>query len=92
MLIIDTIKELKSEILSDCYLNSITNFECYEKELESFLKEDALENQKQGISKTYLFFYENNLVGYVTLLTDTLRLEGELREFFKSKDILYNLQ
>ena len=89
MLIIDTIKELKSEILSDCYLNSITNFECYEKELESFLKEDALENQKQGISKTYLFFYENNLVGYVTLLTDTLRLEGELREFFKSKDILY---
>lgn len=85
----DTTQELKSEIISDCFLKSISNFKCYEKELEDFIKEDALENQKQGISKTYLFFYENNLVGYITLLADTLRLEGELREFFKSKDILY---
>ncbi len=85
----DILQELKIEVISEKHLNSISNFNCYEQELTNFLKEDSLENQKQGISKTYLFFKENNLVGYVTLLTDTLRLEGELREFFKNKDILY---
>jgi len=82
-------QDVKPEYISKTNLDFATNFKCYEKELEDFLKEDALNNQKIGISKPYLFFNNNILVGYITLLCDTLRLEGELRDFFKSKDVNY---
>jgi len=47
--------------------------------LVDFLVEDALENQKNRISVTYLIFLESGeLVGYVTLLNDRINLEGDL--------------
>jgi len=67
----------------------ISNFETYEAELKNFLVDDALFNQKLGISRTYLVFYKNKLAGYVTLLMDSLRLDGTVREFFKEKGVYY---
>jgi len=34
-------------------------------------------------------FYKTNLVGYVTLLCDSLRVEGDIKDYFKHKNILY---
>ena len=69
--------------------HDLSNFKSYEKELIDFLIEDALNNQMQKLSVTFLWFYEKNLVGYVTLLNDKINLEGNLKEFFREKDIHY---
>ena len=69
--------------------HDLSNFNSYEKELVKFLIEDALNNQNQKLSVTFLWFYEKNLVGYVTLLNDKINLEGNLKEFFREKDIHY---
>lgn len=80
-------KDINIEKLEDKH--DLNNFNSYEKELVSFLIEDALNNQKQKLSVTFLWFYEKNLVGYLTLLNDKINLEGNLKEFFREKDIHY---
>ena len=81
------LEELHIEKLSG--LHDVSTFQSYEKELVDFLIEDALNNQKQKLSVTFLWFYQNNLVGYITLLNDKIGLEGNLKEFFREKDVHY---
>jgi ribosomal protein S18 acetylase RimI-like enzyme len=69
--------------------NLINDFKTYEPELKKYLVEDALNDQEINLSKTFLLFYKNNLVGYITLLCDSLRLEGEVKNTFKNKGIFY---
>ncbi len=69
--------------------NTLTTFTSYEKELASFLVEDALDNQKNNLSITFLWFYQERLAAYITLLTDKINLEGDLREFFQEKGVQY---
>src|SRR3989338_7561 len=79
--------EIKIEIINSKH--KVNSFQSYEKELVDFLEEDALENQKQRLSITFLWFYQNQLVSYITLLNDKVNLEGDLKEFFKEKGIHY---
>ena len=69
----------------------INSFRCYEKELEDFLVEDSIDNQDAKISVTYLIFEKSgkNLVGYMTVLNDSINLNADLKDFFKGKDIVY---
>ncbi len=53
--------------------HDVSRFDSAAKELNDFLKEDALKNKKDSVSKTYLCYHSNQLVGYVTLLTDIIR-------------------
>ena len=71
--------------------HDISKFKSYEKELVDFLKEDALENQRLMISNTYLFIKKENkeIMGYITILNDALKLEGNLKTMFKEKNIFY---
>ncbi len=39
----------------------LSNFKSYEKELVDFLIEDSFNNQKQKLSVTFLWFYQNHL-------------------------------
>lgn len=80
-------EEIKIEIINEYH--KVSTFQSYEHELVDFLKEDALENKKQRLSVTFLWFYEGNLVSYITLLNDKINLEGDLKEFFKEKGIHY---
>ena len=80
-------EEIKIEIINDGY--GVQGFTSYEKELVEFLRQDALENQKQRLSVTFLWFYEEKLVSYITLLNDKINLEGDLKEFFREKGIHY---
>jgi ribosomal protein S18 acetylase RimI-like enzyme len=80
-LIIRLIRKNDTKIISD--------FSTYEKDLKDFLVENSIRDQEQFISKTYLLFYNNNLVGYITLLNDSLRVKGPLRTIFLEKNILY---
>lgn len=67
----------------------LNRFETDVDELKYFLTEDALKNQQQKISLTFLWFYKDQLVSYISLLNDKINLEGNLKVFFKEKDILY---
>lgn len=84
-------EELIFERLSKGHLPLLKEFSCTETELEDFLVEDAWENGQQGISVTYLWFLKKGkkLVGYVTLLTDNINLNADLKGFFREKDIHY---
>jgi len=84
-----TAKDIRIERLNKDF--DLTIFNSYEKELVAFLKEDALDNQEKMISVTYLWFINetNELCGYLTLLNDKINLEGDLKEVFKNKGILY---
>lgn len=79
--------DLKIELLTDAH--DLTQFRSYESDLVAFLLDDALLNQEQKLSLTTLWFCEGRLVGYLTLLNDKIGLEGNLKQFFKEKDILY---
>ncbi len=80
-------EEIKIELVDQHH--QVDVFQSYEKELVEFLREDALENQKQRLSVTFLWFYEEKLVSYISLLNDKINLEGNLKEFFREKGIHY---
>lgn len=82
-------KDITIEPISDKHKSVISSFTTYEPDLKDFLVEDAISNQNNRISKTFLMFYKTNLVGYVTLLCDSLRVEGEIKGYCKSKNIPY---
>lgn len=70
------IKEIDVSKLQKEHLDDIKNFTssvC--KELEDFLKENAWDEQQLDFSKTYLFFHNNKIVGYITLLMDKQSLK-----------------
>jgi GNAT superfamily N-acetyltransferase len=68
--------------------NDISLFESNSSELNEFLKEDALKNQIELISKTYLCYYSDQLIGYITFATDILKAE-EVQKEERIEDILY---
>lgn len=87
-------EELRIEILGDAHIDLIQKFESYEKELVDFLIEDALIQQKRKISVTYLWFLRktNNLVAYMTLCPDCVKLnkiDPKLTKLFRDKGINY---
>lgn len=54
----------------------VSSFHCTNSDLNDFLKNDALRNQEQLINKTYVCYYQNHLVGYFTLTTDTIQVKS----------------
>ncbi|MDP3698881.1 MAG: GNAT family N-acetyltransferase [Nanoarchaeota archaeon] len=85
------ITDIDVQRLDISHKSILLNFKSYEQELVDFLIEDALDNQNKKISATYLWFYKptKELVGYVSVLTDAINLQGELKEYFRQKHILY---
>lgn len=63
--------ELK--IVSYTERHDVSHFESKTADLNSFLKDDAFENQEELISKTYLCCHFDQLVGYITLTTDIIK-------------------
>jgi GNAT superfamily N-acetyltransferase len=82
-------EDINIQKLNESHISILRGFKSYEQELINFLIEDALNNQNQKISVTFLWIYENNLVGYITLLNDKINLEGNLKEYFREKEIPY---
>lgn len=69
----------------------LPSFKSYEKELMDFLIEDAIDNQEKSISVTYLWFYRptKELIGYISVLTDAINLQGNLKSYFRKAGITY---
>ena len=60
--------------------HDVSLFESRTADLNAFLKEDALENQKELINKTFLCYHFNQLVGYITFTTDIIEKEEVQKE------------
>ncbi len=82
-----TLEDVEIEIVKEHHL--LSDFISSEQELVDFLKEDALINQQQRLSVTFLWFYRGKMVSYITLLADRITLEGDLRSYFQEKGVHY---
>lgn len=56
--------------------HGLTSFNSASADLDEFLKNDSLRDQENMISKTYLCFWKEDLVGFVTLLADTIAVQS----------------
>ena len=61
------------EILNEKH--DLSNFECDSNDLTNFLKNDALKQQDMNLNLTQLVICDNEIVGFFSLLTDTLKLK-----------------
>lgn len=61
------------EILNEKH--DLSNFECDSTDLTNFLKNDALKQQDMNLNLTQLVICDNEIVGFFSLLTDTLKLK-----------------
>jgi len=55
--------------------HDLTSFESTNADLNDFLKNNALTDQEWMVSKTYLCYWKKSIVGYITLVTDTLEVK-----------------
>lgn len=56
-------------------------FSCGDEDLDDFLRSDALRLQDQNVARTFVAWYDGELVGYVSLLTDAIQLKtGERKK------------
>jgi len=56
--------------------HDLSGFHSSEPELDEFLKEDALTNQENLISVTRLVFFKGDLVGFFTLINDSIEVRA----------------
>jgi GNAT superfamily N-acetyltransferase len=67
--------ELGIERLSAKY--NLSLFDSGSAELDDFLKNDALKEQQELLSKTHLCFYKNHVAGFITLTADSIRVKKD---------------
>lgn len=66
----DIIENYHYEKLSSKH--DLSNFSCGVDDLDEFLKNDALKEQEENLSVTYLAIYHDQIIGFVTILTDNI--------------------
>ena len=59
---------------------NLSDFDCGDADLNSFLKDDALDYQNGSLTVTYLCLYKNQIVAYFSLSSDAIRLDPEEKE------------
>lgn len=95
-------KELCFEKIKPKYAEVIKAFQTYQDDLRAYLVDDALKSQDLNISNTFLVFDKNDLMksarknkdippllGYITVLADSIRLDRDLKDTFLLKGIQY---
>ncbi|MDO5831944.1 MAG: GNAT family N-acetyltransferase [Methanobrevibacter sp.] len=69
----------KKELLNEYYYEKLTkshdlsNFSCGVKDLDAFLKEDALIQQEKKLNVTYLAIRKNEILGFISISADNIR-------------------
>ncbi len=72
--------DIEVQILSDENIKSIGDFDCGTPDLNSFIIDDALNQQYSLANITYLFFYDGKFEAYCTLAMDSITFEDEHQE------------
>ncbi len=77
--------------LSEVTVSFTENFDCGNKDLNDFIYDDALKQQKESVNVTYLWVSkkDKDLLGYITLCNDSIHLFGEKKDEMKKIGISY---
>ena len=65
--------------------HDLSDFECESDDLNDFLKNDALKQQKEKLNLTKLIICDGEIIGFVSLLTDSMKLKLLQDEVEKEK-------
>jgi ribosomal protein S18 acetylase RimI-like enzyme len=74
-------------VTTDPIKYDLSEFDCGHADLNEFIKVDCPRHISQRLSFTRLALYENNIVGYITLLADSIALHITEREWFIQKNL-----
>jgi len=66
------LKNYSFEKLSDEY--DLSKFDCNSDDLNDFIKNDALKQQEENLSTTQLVLCDNEIIGFFSLLADTIKM------------------
>jgi GNAT superfamily N-acetyltransferase len=79
--------DIRVEVIHEKH--NVKTFQSHEFDLVDFLQKNALDHRNKKFSVTFLWFYNSYLVSYITLLTDRIRLQGNLKLTFQEKGVYY---
>ena len=65
--------------------HDLSEFDCGDEELNNFLKKDALIQQKAMLNVTKLIIFEDQIIGFVSLLTDSILIKKINDENIKNR-------
>jgi predicted GNAT family N-acyltransferase len=68
-------KEIQVVPLSQ--IHNTSDFDCEDSDINEFLKRDALLYQKIQLAKIYVLIYRENIVGFFSLSTDSIKLKND---------------
>ncbi|MDD2836246.1 MAG: GNAT family N-acetyltransferase [Methanothrix sp.] len=68
-------RELSILLLSSRY--DLSPFDSGDAELNDFLKNDALREQKEFLSKTHLCFYRDRVAGFISMAADSVQIKKD---------------
>ncbi len=71
---------IKAERLSKVY--DLSKFDCGDEDLNDFIKNDAFVYQEKKLTTTILFFYEENLIAFLSIAADSLKLNFNEKESY----------
>ncbi len=60
----------------------LSKFDCGDEDLNEFIKNDAFVYQEKKLTTTILFFYEENLIGFLSIAADSLKLNLDEKESY----------
>lgn len=61
--------------------HNLDDFHCGLDDMDDFLKSDALNQQDEKLSVTYLAMYDNEIIGFFSLLSDRIKLKDIDEEY-----------
>ncbi|WP_303372234.1 hypothetical protein [Methanobrevibacter sp.] len=67
--------------------HAMNDFDCGDDDLNGFLKNDALTQQNANLNVTKLVMCNQMIVGFVTLLTDTIPLKN-----IRNENVTFNIK
>lgn len=67
--------EISIRSVTDGDQAALDGFSCGNAELDSFLREDTIAREREGLLRTYLACDESTILGYASILADVLTLE-----------------
>lgn len=72
---------------ADHTIHDFKNFDCGHADLNDFIRTDCPVHIAQRLSFTRIAIYENEIVGYISLLADSIALHITVRQWFVQKNI-----
>ncbi|MDI1480539.1 GNAT family N-acetyltransferase [Polyangium sp. y55x31] len=71
---------LEIRLLDEAAIDDAQGFSCGDSDLDEFLLVEALRLQARHIVRTYVAYYEGELVGFISLMNDSVTLETKERK------------